>query len=513
MAYCPPLAFPRTSRTSVGAGRTVVVKLVPFDLVSDLNNDGKVSDADRSLRDKALKSGASDKDKEKGTEYIFANDKLSNGAWDVQDQGALAFSYPSQTTLPKPPASEKNDDDAQELQVIVGATFGKVYFDHPAINDLQFYKTKECKPEDKINIKFESPYDLTQGPVPNPIYVRVENEDTNALLESTGDLRLFLTKTSPSDILAETKLPFTVVRRFGATHFFNAARDYIFENNTKVFIRDHGYPFGANPDVVFRICVMREEATTLAPLDAYTANKKGVEEAASAMGSPTVVINGNQCFFETGLKEDDPNDWPQMIGYIADSCHGRVIVGSTLAPISSDNYYTTTEPAPGSPLAGPDPIPETGEPGGKFVAKSSNTWTFAAGRASGANALGGLSTYYDRPDRADKKHQMIGFAKGTETGKGCVFTATEIKGEGLAPTFKNGASLSGVEALSPSADGGAIKLFIMDSGDGSLGLMHVDPSGTLRSAYIGRKSKIGFPYYVSDYLGFNATVPRPTPAP
>ncbi|HEY5745774.1 MAG TPA: hypothetical protein VIU12_06845, partial [Chryseolinea sp.] len=383
------------------------------------------------------------------------------------------------------------------------------WFDHPAINDLEFYKTKECKSEDKINIKFESPFDLTQGELPKSIYVRVENEDTNALSETTGDLRLFLTKSSPSEILAETKLPLTVVRSFGAAHFFNAARDYIFENNTKVFIRDHGYPFGPNPSIVFRLCVMREEATNLIPYDAYTADKKGVEAAASAMGGPTVAINGNQCFFEIGLDESDAGDLPQMLGNIADSCHGRLIRNSLLAPISSDNYYTTTDPAPGSPLAGPDPIPETGEPGGKFVVKSSTSWNFAAGRASGANALGGLSTYYASPERADKAHQMIGFAKGTETGKGCVFTATEIKGVGAATTFKSGASSSGVEALTPSADAGAIKLFILDSGAGSLGLMHIDPSGTLRSAYIGRKSKFGFPYYVADYLGFTSTAPRP----
>jgi hypothetical protein len=106
-------------------------------------------------------------------------------------------------------------------------------------------------------------------------------------------------------------------------------------------------------------------------------------------------------------------------------------------------------------------------------------------------------------------HQMIGYAKGTEQGKGCVFTATQIKGEGYAPTFKADASIAGVPALTPSVDTKAIKLLILDSGAGSLALMHADPAGAIQSAYIGRKSVMGVPYYVNNYLTLYSSRPRP----
>jgi hypothetical protein len=63
--------------------------------------------------------------------------------------------------------------------------------------------------------------------------------------------------------------------------------------------------------------------------------------------------------------------------------------------------------------------------------------------------------------------------------------------------------------LSPSADVLAQELLILDSGDGSLALQHIDPVGNLRKAYIGRKSATGVPYYVNDYVQFWATKPRP----
>jgi hypothetical protein len=104
---------------------------------------------------------------------------------------------------------------------------------------------------------------------------------------------------------------------------------------------------------------------------------------------------------------------------------------------------------------------------------------------------------------------MIGYAEGEETGKGCIFTATQIKGVGYGPIIKGDASVAGVPALPPSAGAGAIKLFILDSGAGSLALMHIDPTGAMRGAYMGRKTNFGFPYYVNNYLALDPAPPRP----
>jgi hypothetical protein len=335
------------------------------------------------------------------------------------------------------------------------------------------------------------------------------------MFDHKGDLTLVFGKIDKRQRYAEIKTRLSIVYDYGDADFFKAARDYILERNTRLYVRDfkdYGYPDVEDPSVIYRLCVMREEATELVPFNAHLANKRGILEVASGLPTtkPAVIINGNQCFFSSGLDEGNLLDLPQMYATIADKCHGRLIQGGAAASISSDNHDPTTTPK-GSPLAGPDPLPGTNDPGGKYVgSNNSGPWTFAAGQATGTQkALGGLSTNYGLAERAAEPHQMIGYWPGLESGKGCVFTATQIKGVGNAPLFKDFSSYSKVPALTPSADSGAIKLFILDCGIGSVDLMHVDPSEQLQSAFLGRKTRTGVPYYLADYLAFKTSIPRP----
>ena len=214
---------------------------------------------------------------------------------------------------------------------------------------------------------------------------------------------------------------------------------------------------------------------------------------------------------------------------IAERCHGRVILGGVTAAISSDNFDRTTKPAPGSLLAGPDPIPAgmiagadgvvgtsddvvnpwAGEPGGKHVSWGDDGWNFSAGRTVGPHGVGGLSTNYNLEQRRSEPHQLVGYANCVEEGQGCIFTATQIKGVGSCETFKDDVVESGVPLLSPSVDTHAVKLFILDSGKGSLDLIHIDPSGNLQADFLGRKDQAGFPYWVNNYIGFDPELPRP----
>lgn len=490
------------------------VHLVPMDLLSDLNNDGKISAADDILRDKAMKPGASLVDEEKGLEFMFGNDKQSSGAWDVEDTGAFAYTYDSERKLPAPPATHKDDDDVQELKVTMNANIGALWFEHLTVANLEFFKTRECKEVDRIDIRRDAPYNLEEnGPLPETIFMRVKDSLVQAL---KGDLTLVYGKADGSAKYAEVGLPLSIVYDYGDADFFKAARDYIFEHNTRLFVRDfkdYGYPNEENPTVIYRLCVMREEATELLPFNANTKGTTGIEGVALAVppSYPTVIVNGNQCFFVAGYDELNPLHWTHMFGNLSEKCHGRLIRSGTTAAISSDNYDPATIPAPGSPLAGPDPLPGTTNPGGKFIGyNGAGSWVFAGGQASGASdALGGLSTNYASTERINEMHQMVGYWPSAEQGKGCVFTATQVKGEGGAPLFKDFSVDSGVPSLSPSADAGAAKLFILDCGAGSLGLMHRDPSNILQDAFIGRKSRFGVPYFVSTYLIFKATTPRP----
>jgi hypothetical protein len=528
------------TQRAVGGG------VLPFELDSDLNNDGKIDSADTALRVAANKQGASQADQDKGTEYIFRNDHLSNGAWDIEDTGAPAYNYPLNTTMDGAPAGHDADDDAQELKITLNANFGSVWFDHPAANQLSLYRTKACRDADRIPISYQTPLDLSTQTLPSIVYLRADGSFTS---ESRGKFALVVGKADRSQEYARIELPLIVVLKLGDEHFFQAARDYIGEQNTKLFIHDRGFPHNLppspTPSILYRVCVMREEAASLKPMDCKGTTgpysfgpHKGIEAAATSATDATVLVNGNQCFFTAGYDEGNLLDLPRMFNTIADKCHGRCVYDGVDTTISSDNYDPTTKPAKGSALAGPDPIPSTpaatpgagpdgvlgtaddvtnplaGSAGGKYVGfQTLGPWSFVAGQApkggSSFYGLGGLSTNYGSLDRADKAHQMIGYAKGEETGKGCVFTATQIRGVGFAPQFKQAAESSGVPALSPSTDVGAIKLFILDSGMGSVGLLHINGSGALKNAFIGRKHRTNAPYHVSDYLAIKAEKPRP----
>lgn len=304
---------------------------------------------------------------------------------------------------------------------------------------------------------------------------------------------------------------------------FNAARDYIFENNTKLFVFEKAFPDRKNPVSIFRLCVLREEATHLHPIECWSAQMKGIKQVGAFYPDSTVLINGNQCFFSDGTEERPK--WKAALRYLwweganltskmADKCHGRLVqYGQVNWDISSDEYV---KPSPlGSRLAAPDPIPLWLVPGGKYVGQAGKDWVFAPQKqnvpgngATTFNALGGLSTYYDSPDRAEQTHQIIGRATLKGDGKGCVFTATQMTGSGLCEDFKKLAEKSGVPKMQGSSRTGYdLELLILDCGTGSVALSHIDPKGTLKNTLWSRK-QYGLPCYVNNYLALEAQTPR-----
>ena len=352
-----------------------------------------------------------------------------------------------------------------------------------------------------------------------------------------GDLTLFYGK-NLAEIYGTVSLKLTPVKEVGDSKFFRAARDYIFENNARMFIHDTGWPKTDNPSTVFRLCVMREEGTSLEPIETYHKSTRhgGIACVAACNGlGRHVIINGNQVDFSAGtsfitagilsiLNWLDPLP-SSSASPMTDKCHGRILTrhSSAFSPASNDHYDSTTN-APGtsmrgSVLAGPDPIPSTPPtPGPKHVAQAADiqpivrpgAWSFSGGRVpSGPWAgIGGLSTnLYDR-ERANEPTQWIGTAPLDNDGKGCVFTATVIKGEAYIPTFYSAAQSSGVPLLPGSIRPTDLKLFILDSGTSSVALMHRNPDGDWHLDDRGAKH-LGIPYYVNTYVAFGCLKPRP----
>jgi hypothetical protein len=471
--------------------------LLPFELNSDLNNDGKVGEgSDSSLKTAALQSGASDEAKEKATEYVFVNDHLSNGLWDKEDPDSSR------------PASETKDDDAEELKTICAATWGAIWFEHPIINKLAFYKTKECNAADKLTF----PFALSETTkLPEKLFVRAEE----VTVQIEGDLVMKFGKADKSETWVEDKLKFTVVKEVFDKKYFHAVRDYILENNTTMFAHRKGYP-ADNPDTEFWICAMREETTKMEAVEAFhrgTGKLFGIGDVVSNYPAFTAVTNGNQVFFSDGWEPAPPYYFDED-HVMSDKCHGRLIYAGVSSPASSDGANTSSVP-PGSPLAGPQ---------GNYISQGTNgPFTLALGRVPNAPypwmGLGGLSTNYGDPTRANLPQTMVGYAPVLEDGKGVVFTASQppmgggnsgFPSGGRAPEFAADANRSGVPAM-PGAGAGRYKLLILDSGRTSVALAQVKPNNVLGVQFKGTKHSVGYPYYVNTYLGFKSTRPRPNP--
>jgi hypothetical protein len=200
---------------------------------------------------------------------------------------------------------------------------------------------------------------------------------------------------------------------------------------------------------------------------------------------------------------------------MSDKCHGRLVVGGVLSLASSDKTDMTSVP-PGSPLAGPE---------GNYVGQDNrnNSFAFALGRVPNQPypwmGLGGLSTSYADPTRADLPQTLVGYAPGIEGGKGVVFTAVQpplgggnpgFPSGGRAPEFAADAARSGVSVM-PGTGAGRYQLLILDSGRTSVALAHINPAKSLTVQFSGTKHSVGFPYYVNTYLGFKSRRPRTTP--
>lgn len=525
--------------TTLSTTRTALVVGIP-NLASDLNNDGVIDLGDVAARKAAAAPGATVEAIEAGTEYLFANDNLSNGAWDKDDAD------------PERPTSAIDDDDTQAISINPGVTEGQLWFDHPAIAGLSFYRTRECKPEDRINLTASSMYFLSpSNPLPATLYARADGPlvfpDANPQIE--GDLTLYFRATTNDPGYALAKMKLILVKEFGASAYFQATNDYILENNTELFV--HEKNFGR---VIFRLCLMREEAThvlpmelyepardnwiqagSVAPFSAYTFREAaGISEVMAHDPGMTVVINGNQCGFTSGLLSVEAAAMAALGDYqMTDKCQGRLKeLNLAQSPVSNDYFDENTNipgtELKGSVLAGPDPLPGTSppEPGGKYVAQYSNGkinvgLNFAPDLSASPSPssmlaqMGGLSTSYANPDRNNYNNSLVGTAPVGKTGKNIVFVAMGKNGnvgKGKTLELYNAAVGSGVPQISgattPSGTLPPISMVFLDSGVTSCALAHKNPSGTLSLLYKGTKHN-GLPYYTNTFLRFQSTKPRP----
>jgi hypothetical protein len=533
-AELPNLDFSRMGHSQVWFGN------LPVELYSDLNNDGQLTSADSNLVGRPYASGASEAEKDKGSEFMFANDNLSNGAWDKED------------TDPARPATEKDDDDAEEIVIKPGITEGEVWLEHPAIAGLSFYKTRECKADDKVNLSPTSKFTVSaSNPFPAKLFMRADDTlaypDANPQFE--GDLVLKIKVDTAGQEIEAVKMKLTVVKDFGAKMYFQAANDYLLENNAELFVHEKSYG-----SVFFRLCLMREEGTDVLPLELYEPAKDnwiqagsvgnfsaytyreaaGISEVMINNPDMTVVINGNQCGFTSGLTSAEAAAMSALGDpQITDKCQGRLKeLSASQSSVSNDHFDENTNipgtQMKGSVLAGPDPLPGTTPPqaGGKYIAQYPDGkivvgLNYAPDFSAPPNPsymltqMGGLSSSYSSSDRSNYNNSLVGTAPIGITSKKMVFVIMGKDGsvgKGKTVELYNSAVSSGVPQISgattPSGSLPPITMVFLDSGVTSCALDYKKPSGTLDLLYKGSKHN-GSPYYTNTFLQFKASKPRP----
>lgn len=197
--------------------------LLPVELYSDLNNDGQLTSADAGLVGKPYASGASEDEKDKGTEFIFLNDDLSNGAWDRND---------SKTPSDGKPA-DPNDDDAEEIVIKLQASQGEIWLEHPAIDSIKFYDNAKCTGTE-VPLKSGNRLNLATRTIPEHVYMRVDTEVNGH--QSAGDLVLKYASTAGGTAIDATKMRLVVVDDIRAEKHHRAVADYIREKNSKHFV-------------------------------------------------------------------------------------------------------------------------------------------------------------------------------------------------------------------------------------------------------------------------------------
>jgi hypothetical protein len=484
-----------------------------FGLISDLNNDGNVGDGnDSKLKVASYKNGASADDIEKGTEYLFVNDNLSNGLWDKDDPDPLK------------PSTAINDDDVECFKVTCNAVYGAIWFTYPDANGndncskLAFYPNPQCNPSERLTFPF--PLSTTHQ-LPPKLYVRAEGDSAgnNFTAEVDGDLVMNFGPADKSVVWNSDKEKFTVVNQFGDKKFFQAARNYILENNTLLYACNWSVP--NNSAQQFKICTMLEQNTNIQPYETYwqpTPKVAGLNAVASANPAATVILNGNLVAFSDNTNEVwSIYGWRYFIGAppdpsrMTDHCFGRLIINGAVSQASCSNdtdldstgrFYKNTQ-IPVNQLAGPS---------GKYVASNgigNNQFAIGYGSKNWSNAMGGLSTNYNSSRHSGDGNQMVGRWRPDKEGKklGIIFTVSEVQGsKGGTPAVASAASQSGVRALSGGASGD-LELFMLDSGNLAIGLTYMRPDIVLRSAILEKKMA-GDPFYVNTYLMFFSTKSR-----
>lgn len=448
-------------------------------------------------------------EEEEKVEYIFKNDQFSNGIWDVEGKGQEG-------------SDATEDDDAEEIKFGNGLSeleSGEVWLTHDAISDISFYSPqensgrsgRECHPDDKLDFSGGGKFVISETKKfpRGPVFMRVDGNSIEFDKENPqieDDLVLTVKVGQQKSEIAKLRL--VVVEGLGAKNYFHAARDYILENDSRLY-KDRMIT-ASNEG--FHIVCLRSESTRMTALQTYyrSPQLKGLPAVVAAYPEQTLIINGNYVDFEPKVNV------LRLKGKLANVCYGNLVSSGVVdARISrANNAYG----GPHAKFIGQLPDND-GKPGDFVIDRgqpndSDSTRTPTPNsRKRFTEALGGLSTNY----LEHNKNHTNSFGKVKVGDNEVIFTITsDIKfhptggGTGLLEMV-NKAAKSGVAKLKTdlSSDPTRYELVVFDAGS-SVAMAYETPNNALTSVVLGNKHAVPprwDTYYVPTYLMFKSTKP------
>jgi hypothetical protein len=472
--------------------------LLPFAFFSDLNNDGITNSSDARLKMIALSTAADDQDKERAIEYMFVNDNLSNGLWDVEDAGDSTGGATRNR-----PSDQTNDDDTQEIALKCDYETGAVWFEYDEGGDqgntdtplshLQFYRTAECTAE----VTF--PFVLSaQNKLPKKLYVRTK-QSWAPTEQIAGRFVMNYGAADQSKIWGADEMPLTIVAKIGDAKYFQAARDYVMENNAPFHVRDW-----KKSGVSVRVVSMREEATHFYALDirdtkrftALPPLRMAAMIAEPFVQDHSVIING------VIMRDTSPLGRPAT-GTAYDRIWGRLI-----ATEKGSTYATYTQPdttgVNWSTVA--SFVQTTAKPGCIFQKGNMPDVSYGWPEQTGELFFGPGENTGDEVYIGKRVEEPVGAT--SPTFKPMLFVAVGLGGPSWS-LFTQDLESSGV-VDGPASEGAAAKKLWQCDGGGSLALAVRRPSVTAFSIERASPFRHGLisNERVNNYLSFKCDLPR-----
>ncbi|TFG50771.1 MAG: hypothetical protein E4H40_00575 [Candidatus Brocadiia bacterium] len=404
--------------------KTGTLYVVKLDIATDINNDGTIDATDEPIEESGI------------GEIVRVNDNND-------------------------PASGEDDLQYMKVKIEPTLTQGVVWFTYDT-NKVAIWKNLTRTQPIASGSETAPTWNLGLGDIiPDHVYIEgITSTVKNASIDLI--LHLKIGGTEYTDTIL-----FTVTDQVGHYAYFRGVKDYLVENNAKVFLDDVFVSGGFSTKADFVLVGVRSDKATLKVVDAKTPDLADIGQVMNDYPQSHIIANGTFYHLAGGIL---PSYGPWT--------YGKIIEGGSELPISSNTPYAITYR-------------------GWFAQKIDGSFTWARGSEPSPtsptkSAIGGMAAFIpglyapsyldiinainaDNPSQFTSALSHLGLAD--ENGEGILFLLYINDDAPAAQAFP--ASVDRAGDLFPNLVlSGTSVLFGLDGG-GSVGVAHVNLDGSL----------------------------------